>query len=172
MVGVNSMIQSLELPNNEIIIRRTVGCVVIAVMMKVVMMAVGMIVQLIFVAVTNTLTTRIPIIKLGVYFMNLKKLQAEKLLFAKCFVVILHTFVLTMVKQNCVDQKRSLFFSFYFYFWVKVSPIFKITNGQTDASIQFYFLDGDNRLTKVVSKLYCGKKLLSNFVMTSLFATD
>lgn len=82
MVGVNSMIQSLELPNNEIIIRRTVGCVVTAMMMKVVTMAVGMIVQLIFVAVTNTLTTRIPIIKLGVYFMNLKKLQAEKLLFA------------------------------------------------------------------------------------------
>ena len=35
MVGVNSMIQSLELPNSEIIIRRTVGCVVSAMMSRV-----------------------------------------------------------------------------------------------------------------------------------------
>ena len=35
MVGVNSMIQSLELPNSQIIIRRTVGCVVSATMSSV-----------------------------------------------------------------------------------------------------------------------------------------
>lgn len=82
---------------------------------------------------------------MGLCFMILEKLPAEKL----------------CARFYCPDHGETKLAQptkeFYFFFWFKVAPIFKITTGQTDGSILFYFLDGDNRLAKVVSKLYCGK---------------
>lgn len=83
--------------------------------------------------------------------MTLEKLPAEKL----CARFYCHS------THFCTDHGEKKIGStnkeFYFFFWFKVAPIFKITTGQTDGSILFYFLDGDNRLAKVVSKLYCDK---------------
>lgn len=80
--------------------------------------------------------------------MTLEKLPAEKL----CARFYCHS------TNFCTDHGQTKLAqptkSFTFSSGLKLH---KIANGQTDGSILFYFLDGDNRLAKVVSKLYCGK---------------
>lgn len=92
-------------------------------------------------ASTSTWTTRIT--KNGSLFHDLGETSSWKTV---CTILLSFYTFLYWPWWNKIGSTNK---EFYFFFWFKVAPVFKITTGQTDGSILFYFLDGDNRLAKV-----------------------
>ena len=143
MVGVNSMIQSLELPNSQIIIRRTVGCVVSAMMSRVYHNSSGNNNHLSwFLWLVQALGPQ-GLQKMGLCFMTLEKLPAEKL----CARFYCHS------TYFCTDHRWTKLArptkSFTFSSGLKLHQFSKLPMAKLMVLFYSIFL--------IVSKLYCGK---------------